>query len=547
MHKIFFALLSGLLLTLQAHGINRYDSTSIDIQHYVFALTIHDDTDVIHGKADIMVKLLADQVTDLVLDLTNKKADANGTGMQVSEVTKNGRKLSFTHKNNLLHIALNEQLAKDQIINVEISYSGIPADGLVISENKYGDRTFFGDNWPNRARHWLPTVDHPSDKASCEFMITAPAYYQVIANGILREESNLKAGLMQKETKMTHWVNKEPIPTKVMVFGAARFAVLHAGMSGNIPVEHWVYPEDKDAGFESFEPAMGIIQLFEKHIGAYPYQKLANIESKTNYGGMENASNIFYNEYAIHEQSNIESLMAHEIAHQWFGNAVTEASWPHVWLSEGFATYFTHYYYEQTYGRDSMNARLQADKPPIFAYYLKSPETAIIDTVSANLTTLLNANTYQKGSWFLHMLRYQVGEQAFWQGIRDYYQTYRNSNASTSDFRKVMEKSSGQELAGFFDTWLTKPGHPYLKGSWKYNVFGKKLTIHLDQAQENNVLYDLDLEVAVYYKHEEEPEIKHIRINKKDNEITLKLRKSPREVVLDPNSWLLADYVFEER
>ncbi len=545
MYKYIFSLLSGFLLMQQAQGMSFSDSSFIDIQHYVFNLSIHDDTDAIEGKADITFKLLRNNVSEIILNLIGKAAP-EGKGMQVTGVTKNDRNLPFVHKNNLLHITLNEQLDKGQIINVVIVYSGIPADGLVISENKYGDRTFFGDNWPNRARHWLPTVDHPADKASCEFIVTAPAHYQVIANGTLREESNLRAGLTHKELKTTHWVNKSPIPTKAMVFGAARFAVLYDGIANEVPIEYWVYPEDRKAGFESFEPTSGIIKLFEKQIGPYPYQKLANVESKTNYGGMENASNIFYNEHAINEQANIESLIAHEVAHQWFGDAVSESDWSDVWLSEGFATYFTHFYYERTYGRDSMNARLEADKQPIFAYYLKSPETAVIDTAS-NLTSLLNANTYQKGSWFLHMLRHHVGEQDFWQGIREYYRTYEHRNASTNDFRRVMEKSSGKKLSAFFDTWLTKPGHPYLKGSWKYRGLSKKLIINLDQAQQNDVLYDLELEVAVYYKHEEVPEIKRIRIDKKKNEAVLKLKKIPREVILDPNSWLLADYVFEKR
>lgn len=542
-----YPVLSLLLLTFHTvKGITRHDTVQIDIQHYVFQITISDQSDKIKGIADVLLKLNSADVDVAILDLADQKSRADGKGMKVTKVSKDGRSLDFTHKNNQLSISLNEQLPKDQIINLTIAYEGIPADGLAISKNKYGDRTFFGDNWPNRARHWLPCIDHPSDKATCEFIITSPIHYQVIANGMLREESNVKVGISNEELKITHWVNREPIATKVMVFGAARFAILHADEFENIPIEHWVYPEDREAGFSDFDPTLGILQYYHQNINPYPYEKLANVQSKTNYGGMENASNIFYNENAITGKNNIESLIAHEVAHQWFGNSVTESDWPHIWLSEGFATYFTHLYIEHTYGRDSMAARLKEDKEHIFSYYLKSSETTVIDTLATNLFKLLNANSYQKGSWFLHMLRYKLGDDVFWKGIQNYYSEYRNSNADTDDFRVVMEKTSGQDLASFFQQWLEKPGHPYLKGNWKYSGFGKKLTIDLEQAQPNGVLYDLEIQVAIHYKNVAQPEIHTLRISEKNNTIELKLRKSPKEVILDPNIWLLVDYIFEE-
>lgn len=525
-------------------GATIADSSSIDIQHYTFNISITDHTDEITGVTEILLKSRQDSIDTIILDLVDKNSEGNGKGMVVNSVSIQGTGLQFTHKNNKITILLNEAIQQNDFINLHISYQGIPADGLIIDKNKYGDRTFFGDNWPNRARHWLPTIDHPSDKATCEFIITSPVHYQVIANGILREESNMQIGTTGGENKLTHWAMRVPIPTKVMVFGAARFAVLHAERFKTTPVEYWVYPEDREAGFSDFEPTLNILQFFSRKISDYPYEKLANVQSKTNYGGMENASNIFYNEFTVKGNSNIESLIAHEIAHQWFGNAVTEKDWPHVWLSEGFATYFTHLYIGHTYGRDSMEARLKEDRERIFTYHLKSPETPVVDTLSQNLLKLLNANSYQKGAWFLHMLQQKVSDTVFWEGIREYYQQYHHKNADTNDFREVMEQQYGQDLQSFFRQWLYQAGYPDLKASWKYSIFGKKLTISLEQIQEKGPLFDLEIPIAVYYKNIPEPDIHTLKINERTNTFKLKVRKSPSEVILDPNTQVLMKYSF---
>jgi aminopeptidase N len=154
-----------------------------------------------------------------------------------------------------------------------------------------------------------------------------------------------------------------------MVIGAARFAVRQTGVVNGFEVTSWVYPQNREEGFDSYKYAPKILDFFHTHIGPYSYKKLANVQSKTRYGGMENASNIFYFENSVAtgaeaagNASKIEPLVAHEIAHQWFGNSASETDWHHVWLSEGFATYLTHLYFEFTYGRDRMTKDLRDDR-----------------------------------------------------------------------------------------------------------------------------------------------------------------------------------------
>ncbi|WPP51288.1 M1 family metallopeptidase [Catalinimonas niigatensis] len=513
----------------------------IDALHYTFEIEVNDKNNQITGVSSLLFRVKKHALDTLILDFISK--DEKGTGMQVKEVKLNENILVFSQQTEHLSIFLSDPLDKDYIGTLHVKYQGIPADGLIISENEYGDRTFFGDNWPNRARYWLPVIDHPSDKATSEFKIIAPEHYKVIANGILREESFLDMSFGEKK-KLTHWVSSQPIPTKAMVFGATHFAVLYEKPVFNIPVQHWVYADNRENSFGDFEPTANILHYFSKYIGDYPYEKLANVESKTKYGGMENASNIFYNELVVDGNHTIEGLIAHEIAHQWFGNAVSEKSWEHIWLSEGFSTYLSHMYIEHTYGEDSLRSLLKNDKNRIFSYYRKAPSSAVINTTETNLFLFLNANSYQKGSWFLHMLRQKLGDEIFQKGIRSFYKLKCHSSADTEDFKQIMEKVSEQSLTQFFDQWLYKAGHPVIEGTWKFSGISKKLKIDLEQIQKNGELYYLPLEVGVYYADEEKPEILTFHLKQKTSSFSFKLKSQPKAIVLDPNVKVLMDTHF---
>ena len=350
-------------------------------------------------------------VTSFALDLTSP--GAGGTGMTVTEVTSGDRTLTFTHDAGRLRIALAAAPAAGAIESFTVVYHGRPGEGLSITTNGYGDRTVFADNFPDRARDWLPTVDHPSDKATCDFVVDAPADEQVVANGRLVEETDLAGG-----RRRTHWREAEPIATYLMVVGVAHFAVQYVDEMGDVPVETWVYPQDRDKGFFDFARTRRVLEFFSDRIGPYDYEKLANVESTTRYGGMENASNIFYTERAVTGTRRVESTVVHEVAHQWFGDAVTESDWNHAWLSEGFATYFTHLFDEWAYGRDRLEAGMARDRDEVLEFADRNPDLRVVDD-RVPIRKVLSPYTYEKGGWVLHMLRRRVGDEAFWAGIRD--------------------------------------------------------------------------------------------------------------------------------
>ncbi|MDX2245306.1 MAG: M1 family aminopeptidase [Bacteroidia bacterium] len=525
---LYFCIIWGIGI-ISAYG-QPFPNPAIDVQQYTFALEINDQNAEIKGEATVSVRFAKDGVKTFLLDLVNQSSATVKKGMKVTAITLDSTALTFTHRMNQLEIQLPEAPAAESVKSFVIRYGGIPADGLIISENLYGNKTFFGDNWPNRAHHWLPVVDHPLDKAKVSFAITAPQKYQVIANGALVEETDLSNG-----KRLTRWENKVPLPTKVMVFGAAEFAVEYVGDLHNIPVSTWVYPQNREAGFYDFALALQVFTFMEKYVGPYPFEKLANVQSTTRYGGMENASNIFYAETAITGERSSEELIAHEIAHQWFGNSASEASWYHIWLSEGFATYLKHLYMEAIYGEKRLAEGMAVDRESIFQ---TGPDLPVVNENITNLNQLLNTNSYEKGGWILHMLRKEVGDEMFHKGIRTYYEKYKLSNALTDDFRKVMEEVSGKDLKLFFDQWLFRAGHPRLKMEWKYDGKKKKLRVTVSQTQEGeSFVFPLELEIRS--KNTTESEIIEMPISQKEETFEIGIKTEPAEVIMDPGVRLL--------
>ncbi|RYC67357.1 M1 family metallopeptidase [Spirosoma sordidisoli] len=533
-----------LIPALLSHGqavtsAARYTQPGVDVVHYNFSLTLSDSTNQIQGEATIRFTR-ADDRQSVWFDLVSSKADS-ALGMRVREVRlADGKTAPFSHRND--RVFVNLPPAPNQPTEVIIRYEGTPAQGLIISRNKFGERTFFGDNWPNNARHWLPVVDHPSDKATCAFTVNAPATYRVVANGKLLGEDALPAAGGGPARKRTRWQENTPIPTKVMVIGAARFAVEDVGAVSGVLVQSWLYPNDSQKGFIDYRPAKDILQYFINQIGPYSYEKLANVQSTTVFGGMENASCIFYNEKVIvgRKDSDVEALLAHEIAHQWFGNSATEADWSQLWLSEGFATYFSALYLEQAYGRDTLNAVLNQNKGQIFRYTALKPKGTVVDSVTTNLNDLLNPNSYQKGGWVLHMLRHELGDDAFWRGIRAYYAQYRNANARSADFQAVMERVSGKKLDRFFQQWLHQPGYPELVWGSRYDAARKALVIDVRQAQSTGSYFTIPLTFSIRdSRNREVQRTARLTMDQPAQTFTVPLTTQPAQVVIDPDNTVL--------
>jgi len=309
--------------------------------------------------------------------------------------------------------------------------------------------------------------------------------------------------------------------------------VQQLGETQNIPVSSWVYPQAREKGFHDFSNGKEILDFFIETIGEFPFEKLANVQSTTQFGGMENASAIFYHEKAITGEGKIDPLMAHEIAHQWFGDAASEIDWPHIWLSEGFATYFADLYVQKSKGDSVFQRRMVNERKKVFDFY-KKQQTPIVDARTTNLVDLLNPNSYEKGAWVLHMLRKELGSDVFFKGIKSYYNSYKFSNASTLDFKNVMETTFGKNLDVFFKQWLMKSEYPVLKSNWIY--YNNKVRLMLEQTQ--GTAFEFPLDVELIYT-DGSSEIKTIRVTYKTEPFVIESSGEVKELNFDPNNWLL--------
>ncbi len=251
---------------------------------------------------------------------------------------------------------------------------------------------------------------------------------------------------------------------------------------------------------------------------------------------MEHASAIFYGQRSVGMQP-ATGLVAHEIAHQWFGNSVTESDWDDVWLSEGFATYFTRLTIEHYRGRDAFVEGLERSRDGVFSMEESRPGGTVVHDNLADMGQVLSGLQFQKGGWVLHMLRYKIGTETFWAGIREYYARYRDSNASTDDLRRVMEEQSGQELSWFFDQWLERPTSPVIDGTWRYDAAANRIEVDLNQTQPGDP-YRLNLELGIT-DGDGNTGVQKIEMAQKRQRFEITVEGEPAAVVLDPNVWAL--------
>jgi aminopeptidase N len=513
-------------------------NNNIDIKHYSFQLHLTDSNDEIIGITQVTVNFKQAGMQNFRLDLINKSSEKKDKGMVVEGVSISNATVKYTHENDALIIYLPKSSVANETITFTIKYHGIPFDGLRIGATKFGDRSFFNENWPNRGRHWLPILDHPSDKATSEFIVTAPDHYKVVSNGLLLEESSLG-----NNTKFTHWKQSVPVSSWLFVLGVADFAVQYLDDFEGKSIQTWVYSKNREAGFYDFkEPTKKVLAFYSKYVGPYAYEKLANIQTPSVNGGMETSSAIFYGEDLVNGKGDerTRNIVIHEIAHQWFGNAVTESTWDDAWLSEGFATFFTLLFIENEYSEAEYKKGIIKAKKSVFDMTVKMPDFSIIAPRTAEKEAVTTGLTYQKGAWVLHMLRDKMGEQNFQKGIQSYYKKFYNANVTSNDFMVEMEKASGLDLKIFFKQWLYQPVNPKIDATWSYDAKSKKVNINLTQTQLTDFNFDLPIEIGYYTKDSKTPLLLKMNLNKKQLSQSFNVKGIPENIEVDPRNVLLS-------
>ncbi len=501
-------------------------------EHYLVNITLNDQLSELTSASARIDVLILKPTTLIDLDFGD---------LTIDTVTLNSQPASFSHKDGKLLVTLPAPANAGARFVVTVNYHGTPKDGLILSKDPDGKPSAVGDNWPDRVHHWIPVLDHPSAKATVTFNITAATREEVVANGRL---DHIETSANGQRT----WTYSEgaPIPPYCMVIAVGQFARVDAAQSSITPLSYYVPQSERELALKGFAPSNLSVEFFTKTFAPYPYEKLALIVGATRFGGMENSSAIVFTSNLLTRPgtaglsktfgipaSNV-GLIAHEIAHQWFGDSVTESTWADLWLSEGFATYFGNVFVQRYEGEDVFQQYMKSAATNIFAFD-KKKLTPIFDRDTEDLFDLLNTINYQKGSWVLHMLRSRLGDDVFFRGIRNYYEAHKNSTAGTEDLRVALEKSSGKNLRAFFTRWVYESGHPQYELEWQW--LGKKsLRLVLTQVQPGNAFVD-----PVALKITTATGSRDIVLNPSGKQLieTIRLAEKPTRIEIDPQNVLL--------
>lgn len=506
--------------------------------NYNVSLSFNDQlTELTAARAEISVLVLKDKTSVIDLDFGE---------LEIDSVTIADRAAKYDRSSGSLRVFLSQPTARDARVVIVVSYHGKPKDGLILVNDKAGKPSAIGDNWPNRLHHWIPSLDHPSAKATVSFSVTAPARNTVVANGKL-------TGVETSANATRTWTYNEavPIPPYCMIVAVGDFAQLQPSQTRITPLAYYVPQPDRDFAMQGFAAANPSLKFFSETVAPYPYEKLALIVGATRFGGMENSSAIVFSSTlfdprppdseplskTFNIRSGLVRLVAHEIAHQWFGDSVTESTWSDLWLSEGFATYFAGLFIQREEGEEAFQEYME-NGAATYLSYEKKTYTPIHDSETEDLFKLLNPNNYEKGGWVLHMLRSELGDQNFFRAIRSYYGKHRNATATTEDLRLAFEKVSGRDLREFFQRWIYSAGHPKYDLTWEWASRKKMLKLVLKQTQAGNSFPNsLPIEIVTSAG-------KRLIVLKPTSKHTVRevsLHQAPSNVKLDP-----ADTVLKE-
>jgi aminopeptidase N len=520
---LFLALLV-LVLPTPAFGDNYQRQTDIDILKYTIDLEWAENIGEAFGSVTIEALIRGEEVPGIWLDFT---------GTRVLSVSAGGIERPYTWSDGRLSFSLDRKYGRGETVRVQVRYScSTSRGGLLAGKNRHGRSVIFADNWPDHARSWFPGIDHPSDKAAVQFRITAPEKFEVVANGKLAETRSLL-----DSRKVTRWTEDVPIPTYCMVFGAAEFSVEAAGEGSGVPLYLYSYPQDHETARRQFSESREILDYFAGLFGPFPYEKLAQVQSTTRFGGMENASAIFYLESLFAPGTAEAAPVAHEMAHQWFGDSVTPRDWDHLWLSEGFATYFSDLYAARKAGPEALRQRMEDHAQAVRKFHLERPGP-IVDAKETDLSRKLNALNYEKGAWVLHMLRRSVGEEAFFGGIRSYCTAFANGSADSAGFQRIMEQASRRQLKVFFQQWLYRTGWPKITIAWNWNSAAREAEVSIIQNQKDEP-YEFPLDLR--FRSGERSQRTALMLSGRNVKEKVALEFVPEVLEVDPEGWLLMD------
>jgi len=520
----FIGLISSSYPQTLKDGYISENQYKIDVIKYDLFIDVNSELKKINARIEI---------TGLIIDSSLVSLDLNfNYALTIKELIFNNSKPDYTHKKTNLSINIIEPLP--DTFKLKIKYEGKPKSfgpyGFVFGEvNKQS--LVYTLNQPEYASAWFPCNDIPSDKAMLEIRIRNKKENISVSNGKLIQ-------IDEDETHKTyHWKTFYPISTYLIALYSAPYEYFTDEWiynSDTLSVEYYVMPEHLENARKDFAMHNDMLNYFSDTFGEYPFmkEKYGVAEFLWNFGAMEHQTMTGIGYTFVSGNNFFRDIYAHEMAHQWWGNAVGLKSWDDIWLSEGFATYSEALYNEYKFGRDALRSFMLSKFDENFTGTLYSPDN------------LFSSLVYDKGAWVLHMLRYEVGDTIFINILRKYFEDFKYSAASVYDFKDVCEQVSEKDLHKFFDQWLFT-GDDQIKIEYSYDITEKDkiflLNITTEQIQSGYLEYHFPIEFMVIYEDGSEDIVKTY-INSRMQKTEFKSIKKPKDIIPDPFNWLLANF-----
>ncbi|MCI0494253.1 M1 family metallopeptidase, partial [candidate division KSB1 bacterium] len=452
-----------------------------DVKHYDLDLTIDVQGKQILGTVTILSEVVGQAISQMDVNLLS--------GMTVDGVKLKNTNVTFQHRDDIITIALDKTYQPGELIKVSITYHGRPEQsgfGAFGFDTHNGQPMIWSLSEPFGARNWWPCKDFPSDKAdSADIRVTVPKNLIVASNGNLRSE------IEQGNLKTYWWHESYPIVTYLVSVAIHPFFVYsdyyHYSATDSMEVRFYVYPDQVDLVRSPYAKVVDMIKIFADIYGEYPF-----IREKYGHAQFEGGANMEHQTLSSMVSRN-ETTIAHELAHQWWGDYITCENFHEIWLNEGFATYSEALYLERYYGRDAFWQEVASNK------YFGGGTIYVSDLSSTS--SIFNYNrTYRKASWILHMLRHVVGDENFFKILKDYYNDSHLSygTATTDDFQAICERVSGIDLEKYFYQWLHEEYFPTYSYAWSATQNGANYDIQLqiEQLQQNHTFW-MPIDVTV--------------------------------------------------
>ena len=500
---------------------------SFDVLHYRLDLTFPLTTDAFSGSVTLTFRACQDGLDGVTFQMVDLHAD--------SVLVESGR-AAFVQTGEEIRVGLGETLAEDDTFSVSVFYQqGAPAGRGFY----FYPLCAYTMSEPEDARRWFPCHDVPWDKATAEVHVTVPRGVEVASIGLL--EGRELSGDGAWET--FHWRTQYPVATYLvcvtMSSSYARWSDWYVSPEeDSLEMAYYIFVRDSANAKQDFVHMVDAMTFFSDRFGPYPFEKygMAEVEPFVA-GGMEHQTMTTINSRWIRGDGWYESGLVHELAHMWWGDAVTLNDWAAIWLNEGFAVYSEALFVEDQYGWDAFQAKMDASKVIYFSKPTKQ-DFPIYDPPAGRLFDW--EVVYNKGGWVLHMLRGVVGEEAFWWILRTYYETYGYANASIPDFRSVCETVSGMGLDWFFREWIYDQGYPRVRYSWSVtpvSAGGCEVVLTLEQVQTTGPVFRMPVDVR--FEGGESATDTTVWMEDVFGVFTFILDDTPEDILLDPDGWVL--------